>query len=43
MVGDLRLLCANCHRMVHAKRPWLTMEELAAVLHRARGLGPENL
>jgi 5-methylcytosine-specific restriction enzyme A len=31
-VGDLRLLCSNCHRMVHAKRPWLTMEQLAAVL-----------
>jgi predicted HNH restriction endonuclease len=33
-IGDLRLLCSNCHRMVHAKRPWLTMEELAAVLRR---------
>ena len=43
MVGDLRLLCANCHRMVHTKRPWLTMEGLAAVLHRARGLGLEHL
>jgi 5-methylcytosine-specific restriction protein A len=31
-VGDLRLLCSNFHRMVHAKRPWLTMEPLAAVL-----------
>ena len=30
--ADLRLLCSNCHRMVHAKRPWLTMEQLAAVL-----------
>ncbi len=29
---DLRLLCANCHRMVHAKRHWLTMEELVAIL-----------
>ncbi|GHB11442.1 HNH endonuclease [Modicisalibacter luteus] len=25
---DLALLCANCHRMVHAKRPWLTMDQL---------------
>jgi 5-methylcytosine-specific restriction protein A len=30
--GDLRLLCSNCHRMVHAKRPWLTMEQLVTVL-----------
>lgn len=25
---DLALLCANCHRMVHARAPWLTMDEL---------------
>lgn len=30
---DLVLLCANCHRMVHAKRPWLTMDELRALIH----------
>lgn len=31
--SDLRLLCANCHRMIHAKRPWLSMEQLIAILH----------
>jgi 5-methylcytosine-specific restriction enzyme A len=31
-VGDLRLLCSNCHRMVHARRPWLTLEQLVTVL-----------
>jgi len=25
---DLHLLCANCHRMVHSRRPWLTMDQL---------------
>lgn len=25
---DLALLCANCHRMAHAKRPWLGLDEL---------------
>jgi hypothetical protein len=34
----LRLLCANCHRVVHAKRPWLTFEELTDVL-RGNGAG----
>jgi 5-methylcytosine-specific restriction protein A len=34
-VGDLRLICSNCHRMIHAKRLWLTMEELAAIVGRA--------
>jgi len=33
-IADLRLLCSNCHRMVHAKRPWLTMEQLKALLLR---------
>src|SRR5262245_41443890 len=25
---DLALLCANCHRMVHSARPWLTVDDL---------------
>lgn len=29
---DLALLCANCHRMIHASRPWLSVEELRATL-----------
>lgn len=29
---DLALLCANCHRMVHVRRPWLSIEELHDVL-----------
>ncbi len=27
-LSDLKLVCANCHRMIHTKRPWLTMDEL---------------
>lgn len=27
-LDDLALVCANCHRMIHAKRPWLSIEEL---------------
>lgn len=30
--SDLRLLCANCHRMVHSKRAWLSFEQLVAIL-----------
>ena len=29
-VRDLRLVCPNCHRLVHSKRPWLTWSELLA-------------
>lgn len=31
-VADLALVCSNCHRMLHRKRPWLTMTQLAQVL-----------
>jgi 5-methylcytosine-specific restriction enzyme A len=30
-IKDLSLLCSNCHRMIHAKRPWLTIEELRLI------------
>lgn len=33
---DLALLCANCHRMVHAKRPWLTVGELQNLVQTIR-------
>jgi 5-methylcytosine-specific restriction protein A len=29
---DLVLLCSNCHRMVHARRPWLTMDDLKVLI-----------
>lgn len=29
-LNDLALLCANCHRALHAARPWLTLEQLRA-------------
>jgi len=37
--ADLRLLCSNCHRMVHARRHWLTIEELIAIVHRGTEVG----
>ena len=27
-LADLVLLCSNCHRIVHRKKPWLTIDEL---------------
>lgn len=29
---DIVMLCANCHRMVHIKRPWLTIKNLTSIL-----------
>ncbi|MEZ5076966.1 MAG: HNH endonuclease [Solirubrobacterales bacterium] len=31
-LSDLALLCANCHRMIHAKADWLSVPELRARL-----------
>jgi 5-methylcytosine-specific restriction protein A len=34
---DLALVCANCHRMIHARRPWLTLNELKALIFDSYG------
>jgi putative restriction endonuclease len=31
---DIVLLCANCHRMIHRRRPWITKEKLGNLLKR---------
>ena len=33
-LSDLRLVCSNCHRMIHVRQPWLAVEELRALLSR---------
>lgn len=35
-LDDLALLCSNCHRMVHASRPWLEVQELKKLLDDRR-------
>jgi 5-methylcytosine-specific restriction protein A len=30
--ADLALLCSNCHRMIHRGKPWLTIEQLTALM-----------
>ena len=32
-LSDLALLCSNCHRMAHRRRPWPTIDDLRALLH----------
>lgn len=27
-IEDLVMVCSNCHKMIHRKRPWLTKEEI---------------
>lgn len=33
-VEDIALLCFNCHRMVHKKRPWLNMNQLKCLIRK---------
>jgi hypothetical protein len=33
---EIAMLCANCHRMVHKKRPWLSMAKLSELLRIKR-------
>jgi 5-methylcytosine-specific restriction protein A len=34
-LSDLALVCSNCHRIVHRRAPWLTLEELKALTQEA--------
>jgi 5-methylcytosine-specific restriction enzyme A len=31
-LADTRLLCPNCHRLVHSRRPWLKWDELLSLV-----------
>ena len=33
-VDDLVLVCSNCHRMLHRKRPWIGKDELREILKK---------
>lgn len=32
-LADLVPVCSNCHSMLHGHRPWLTIEQLRAIIH----------
>ena len=36
-VDDLALVCANCHRMIHRRRQWLTLDQLRTQLQPRHG------
>jgi 5-methylcytosine-specific restriction enzyme A len=33
-VDELALVCANCHRMIHRAKPWLSVSELKSLINR---------
>lgn len=34
-VSDIALVCSNCHRMLHRKRPWLSMDDLKKLIYKS--------
>lgn len=34
---DLALVCSNCHRMIHARRPWWSIDDTKAALNGTNG------
>jgi 5-methylcytosine-specific restriction protein A len=38
-VRDLALVCSNCHRVIHRRRPWLTVEEMRTLIQRQTSQG----
>jgi 5-methylcytosine-specific restriction enzyme A len=36
-LSDLALVCSNCHRMIHARSPWLSMDELRTMIAENHG------
>jgi 5-methylcytosine-specific restriction enzyme A len=35
-INDLALVCSNCHRIIHRRRPWLSISELKALTQKAQ-------
>lgn len=35
-IGELVPVCANCHRMLHHVKPWLTIDELKEIINSAK-------
>ena len=33
-IKDIAMVCSNCHKMLHRKRPWLEMEQLKDLINR---------
>lgn len=39
---DLALLCANCHRLIHSRKQWLSLPELVEAMRGARAAAPSS-
>ena len=37
-LDDLAILCSNCHRMIHRRKPWLSVESLKNIITNLRDI-----
>lgn len=35
-LSELAMVCSNCHRMIHRKKPWLTLAELKSLITKGQ-------
>ncbi len=42
-ISDLALVCSNCHRMLHRRRPWLSHDELKNLLKHSSERNPPHI
>lgn len=42
-VEDIALVCSNCHRMLHRKRPWLEMKQLMQLITKRTDKGDGSI
>lgn len=35
-VEDMAMVCANCHRIIHTRKPCLTIEEIVEILKQKK-------
>ena len=35
-INDLALVCANCHRIIHRERPWLSVDDVKVLMEEVR-------
>ncbi|WP_431091398.1 HNH endonuclease [Paenibacillus sp. 8b26] len=33
--SDLKLICSNCHKILHRRRPWMKVNELRELLRKS--------
>jgi 5-methylcytosine-specific restriction protein A len=41
-LADLELVCSNCHRMIHRRTQWLTLDELRSLLSERTARAPRD-